>query len=293
MRLHQLLTESISPVVYHYTGLTNAIKILKSGVFQLSSVAGSVEQQYAPEGKPYFLSTTRTRRGGYHEIVGSTAVLLQMDGAWYNSRYSGGPVDYWGNRDPLKAHHRSHEAEDRIYSSKPTIPADGITGVHILVTEDAEPAGRARARQLMILCKKSGISVHLYSDKASWRNFDTRKGSSVDILKGAERTGGYVSTHPGYLQPWIQILSAPDSTQLGKKALELKYSLRYINDYRLTDMARGLANDLSNARKPDSGRDREHAIKIINYMQKNKLPSIRDFVSAMADKWKNIGDNKN
>lgn len=288
MRLNQLLRESISATVYHYTGLASALNVLKTGVFQLSSVAGSVEQQYAPKGKPYFLSTTRTRRGGYHDTVGSTAVLFQMDGSWYNSRYSGGPVDYWGNRDTLKGHHRSHEAEDRIYSSEPTIPADGITGVHILVTDSADQHQRARARQLMILCKKQGIPVHLYDNPTSWRNFDIRRSPSLDTLRGAEKTGGYVSTHPGWLQPWIQVMLAPDSEQLGKKAQELKYSLKYINDYRLDTMARGLANDLSNARKPGSGPDRDHAIKIIRYMGKNRLDSIKGFVAAMADRWKKI-----
>ncbi len=288
MKINQILSESISPVVYHYTGVTNALKILKTGVFQLSSVAGSVEQQYAPKGKLYFLSTTRTRHGGYHDTVGSTAVLFQMDGNWYNRRYSGGPIDYWGNRDTLKGHHRSHEAEDRIFSSEPTIPIDGVTGVHVLVSDSADQPQRARARQLMILCKKQGIPVHLYDNPTVWRNFDTRRSPSLDTLRGIEKTGGYVSTHPGWLQQWIQVMLAPDAGQLDKKAQELKYSLKYINDYHLDTMARRLANDLSNARKPDSGPDREHAIKIIRYMKNNRLDSIKDFIAAMADKWKKI-----
>ena len=48
------------------------------------------------------------------------------------------------------------------------------------------------------------------------------------------------------------------------------------------------SNDMSNARKPDSGQERDDAVKIIRYMQQNRLPTIPDFVNHIADKWKQI-----
>lgn len=42
---------------------------------------------------------------------------------------------------------------------------------------------------------------------------------------------------------------------------------------------------MSNARKPNSGIDREHATKIIKFMQQNKMETLTDFVTYLKDKW--------
>jgi hypothetical protein len=133
-----VIQEGISPIVYHYTRCYNAKKILSTGEFQLSSTLGSVEEQYAPKGYPYFLSTTRSRRGGYHDTIGSDAVLFVLDGTWYSRHYKGSPVDYWQNRDPTQSHHRAHEAEDRIFSKDPQMSIGGVKEIHIYVSPDAE-----------------------------------------------------------------------------------------------------------------------------------------------------------
>jgi len=286
MRLDEFalaLSESLSRVAYHYTGLPAALKILTSGEFQLSSTLGSVEQQYAPRGKPYFLSTTRTRTGGYHDYVGSTAVMFVLDGNWFNNNYTSKPVDYWGNRDPGQLSHRQHEAEDRVFSKDPSIPIGGVTAVHILVKPDADPEQKARARKALIAAKRQGIPSYFYTDESAWRNFDTRNLGDTGILKGQEASGGYVSTHPGYLMPWIELIGARDKSQLGKKANDIRYSLNY--SYDKDQIAQSLNTDLSNARKPNSGPDRDHAIKLINFMRKNKLATVRELVDAVAAKW--------
>jgi hypothetical protein len=280
------LSEGISPIVYHYTRARTARNILSTGEFQLSSTLGSVEEPYTPKGYPYFLSTTRTRRGGYHDIVGSDAVLFVLDGTWYSRHYKGAPIDYWLNRDPLQSHHKSHEAEDRIFSKDPTMSAKGVTAIHLYVSSEAEPQTRAWARQALILAKRAGIPAYFYTDKDAWRNQDTRKMGDVSVLKGQDTTRGYVSSHKGYLIPWIELVNAKDKSQLSKKADSLRYSLQY--SYDKDSAAQGLANDLSNARKPDSGPDREHAVNIIKYMQANKLNTVKDLVNNLTDKWKSV-----
>jgi hypothetical protein len=285
MRFEEIINESISSIVFHYTNAYNALKILQTGQFQLASTLGSIEQQYAPKGHPYFLSTTRTRQGGYHDIIGSTAVLFVLDGNWFNSRYPGKSVDYWLNRNPMDGHHRAHEAEDRVFSKEPTIPIDGIKALHLYVSENADPEARAVGRKVLLLAKKLNIETDFYTDKTAWKNFDQRKTADISLLKGKERTGGYISLRKGYLLPWIQLIKANERSQLDKKANDLRYSLQYTYDSH--NAAQGLANDLSNARKPDSGPDRKFAIEIINYMQKNKLNSINDLVNHLSAKWKN------
>ena len=46
MRVYELLMERASSVLYHYTNIKNALDILITGKFELSSVIGSVEDQF-------------------------------------------------------------------------------------------------------------------------------------------------------------------------------------------------------------------------------------------------------
>ena len=282
MRLLDLF-ESLSRVAYHYTNVAAAATILQSGEFQLSSVLGSVEQQYAPKGKLYFLSTTRTRHGGYHTVVGSSAALFVLDGNWFNNHYVSRPVDYWENRDPAKVSHRPHEAEDRVFSRDPSMPIDGVSAVHILVKPDSEHG--VWARKSLIAAKRRGIPAYFYEDETAWRNLNTSKAVPISdrpTLRGQEKyRWGY--DRKAYLQPWLELITATDQKQLSKAADKLRYSLSYNYDRR--NAAQGLGNDLSNARKPNSGADREVAVKIIRFMQQNRLNTLAELVDFLAKKW--------
>lgn len=283
---NHILYEGMSSILYHYTRTYNAKKILSSGVFQLSSTLGSVEEQYAPRGYPYFLSTTRSRRGGYHDTIGNDAVLFVLDGTWYSRHYKAMPVDYWLNRNPEQLHHRSHEAEDRIFSKESSMSIKGVREIHIYVSPDSEEKTKAWARQDLILAKQRGIQTYFYTDENAWRNQDKRKLGDVSILKGQEYSREYVSRHKGYLLPWVELIKAQDKNQLSKKADRIRYSLHYAYDKK--EAASGLANDLSNARKPDTGPDRENAVNIIKYMQANKLTTVSDLVNNLSNKWKSL-----
>lgn len=284
MRFTEILRESLSKTAFHYTNVRSALKILTSGNFQLSSVLGSVEQQYAPKDRPYFLSTTRTRHGGYHDYVGNHAALFVLDGNWFNNHYISKPVDYWENRDPTKISHRQHEAEDRVFSKDPTIPIGGVTAVHIYIDPESDPEVKAWARKALIAAKRQGITAYFYTDPKAWKNFDSRKQGDVSILSGQEATSYRSYPEREWLLPWIELISAKEQSQLSQKADQIRYGLNY--DYDKENAARGLATDLSNARKPSAGADRANAIKIINFMRQHKLATIMDLVNALAVKWK-------
>jgi hypothetical protein len=290
MRIVEVLTESLSKTAFHYTNAKAAKTILSSGHFQLSSTLGSIEQQYAPKDRPYFLSTTRSRQGGYHDYVGDHAALFVLDGNWFNDRYISKPVDYWENRDPSKISHRQHEAEDRVFSKNPSIPIGGVIAVHVYISPAANPEIKAWARQALIAAKRQGIAAHFYTDVTAWRNFDRRSPGDLSILTGQEATSRRSYPDREWLLPWIELINAKNKNQLGKKADEIRYNLNY--DYSKEDAARGLATDLSNARKPSSGADRANAVKIINFMRQNKLATVKDLITALASKWSSVVDNK-
>jgi len=58
MKITEILAESLSKVVFHYTNILAALKILRSGNFKLSSALGSIEEKTMPKGYYYFLSNT-------------------------------------------------------------------------------------------------------------------------------------------------------------------------------------------------------------------------------------------
>lgn len=288
MRVNELLLESLSRIAFHYTNVYSGLKIVRSGQFELSSSLGSHEETYAPPGYPYFLSTTRTKLGGYHDYIGSNAVLFQLDGNWFNQHYKAKSIDYWLNRDPSVAHHRPHEAEDRVFSKDSSIPIDGVSAIYVYISLEADPEIKAIGRQLLIASKKRNIEAYFYTDVDAWRSLDKRpeKQGNIKILTGQARTGGHVSTHPGYLMPWIELLMGKDKSKLSKKANDIRYGLIY--DRYVSDTISGLRTEFSNARKPNSGPDREHAVKLIKFMRQNRIEDITDLVNFIAKKWKQI-----
>ena len=290
MRANEFIVESLSRVAYHYTNLSAANKILQSGEFHLSAAPGSVEQQYAPPGKPYFLSTTRTKTGGYHQGSKWRGVMFVLDGNWFNQRYQSGPIDYWGNRGTGM---RPSEAEDRVFSAEPTIPIGGVSAVHVFVDtnqpdSDNLSANRAVARQVLIAAKTRGIPAYFYTDHNAWLRLDTRKTSDVSKLTGQLSPSYYRGMRRRtYMHNWLELMGATAVNQLSKDADKTRYNLNY--DYEREQAAQSLANDMSNARRPDSGPERDTAVKIIRYMNKHKLNTVRQFVDHIAAKWKAIG----
>ena len=302
MRLFEFtnLLESLSKIVYHYTSLSAAHSIVTTGQFQLSSTTGNkVEASHAPEGYPYFLSTARSKTGGYHHTIGKSAVMFVLDGEYYNSRYKATPIDYWQDRNPHNWMHsngtnRSHETEDRIFAKTSTIPVSGVSAVHVYVNStngyDEYDAFIPRlARQTLLAAKSKGIAAYLYEDEAAWRKLDTSKAVPIansTALKSPSNdkpTGGRVRDRFSFLTPWLEVAFAKNKASLSKKAAELVYQIKYQKYYR-ADVAKRLSQDLANGGKPKSI-DRDATVKLITLMKTLKANTVAEFVDHMAEKW--------
>ena len=275
------INERASDIVYHYTTIGPALNILKSGEFQLSSVAGSVEQDINPKGHNFFLSTARSKGGEYHRRVGNSAVMFVLNGRWISDRYPVKPVDYWSG---FSIAGRNKEAEDRIFSKDPTMPMDPVTSIHVLLKEK-HPFASAKTRQFLILAKTLGIPTYLYKDESAWRLQNTAKAASVEQMKselsGPEtfRSGGSGSR---WLKPWLEVIFGKTEADLGKKAKDLVRGFRY---YHNDGDDHGLGTELSNARKPGN-LDREDAVNILKFMRQNRMATHMDLVNYLVDKWK-------
>lgn len=157
------LNEGVSSIIYHFTDHVNALSIIKAGAFQLSpSFRNDVEEMTAK--KLYFLSTTRSKQGAYHQ-GNSTGVMFIIDGKKVNERYKGGPIDYW------QRSMGGDEMEDRIHHDTPTMPIEGIIkGIDVLInTQDTANTHlnvHMRITYLLYLyAKKNGIEFNAYRDR--------------------------------------------------------------------------------------------------------------------------------
>jgi hypothetical protein len=284
-----LLYEAATAIVYHYAGVSAAAKILTSGVFQLSSVTGNKsEEQYAPPGYPYFLSTTRSKVGDYHRYTGSSAVMFVLDGDWFNQRYKTAPVDYWERSWNHPNSQRSSESEDRVFSKTSEISIGGIRAVHVLLKEQNQNRS-PEVRTILITAKKRGLPAYLYTDESAWRLQDTRRavapGAAAEILKGPQQKG-YTPSRPVpmRLEPWLELIYKNNKSELSPRAEKLRYDLVY---YGSRDSAsdNNLGTDMSGARKPSST-DYPTAVKINAYMRQNKFATTVALKNAMVAKWK-------
>ena len=280
------LDESLSRTVFHYTQVPVAAKILNSGQFQLtSSLGSSAEEKFAIKGYPYYMSTTRTRHGGYHGSQNlSDGVLFVLDGDYYNQRYPSKPVDYFLNRNPGSSN-RSHEAEDRLFSKKPSIPIDGVTAIHIYIGKDAEKTTTVSARQAMISAKTRGIAAYLYNDIDAWKNFDTRKTVSVSQLTGKEAPSFPMSKPSKENRTtWLELIGANRIEQLSKEADRLRLKLLSNNNDTKYTALENLIDYFAAGTKP-SNWNRGAATKLIQFMQQHKLQTPEDLFNYLVNKW--------
>ena len=290
MFVHHLF-ERATAIVYHYSGVGAAAKILTSGAFQLSSVTGNPsEEQYAPAGYPYFLSTTRSRVGDYHRYTGSSAVIFVLDGDWLNQRYKTQPVDYWERSWQHSGGTRTSESEDRVFSKTPEISIDAVTAVHVLLKEQHEYRS-PEVRTILIAAKKRGLPAYLYTDEAAWRLQDTRRAvtptDAAPLLKG-QQPKGYTPSRPPtmYLEPWLELIYKNNKAELTPRAEKLRHDLVYYGS-RYPNEDSNLGTDMSNARKPNST-DYPTAVKINAFMRKNNFANTVALKNALVDKWDKI-----
>jgi hypothetical protein len=289
LRATEFIAEGATDTLYHYTGINSALTILANGEFELSSVTGNPsEEQYAPPGYPYFLSTTRSRGGDYHRWVSSSAVMFVLNGQWFQQRYPVKPVDYWERSWLSSGGSRSRESEDRVFSRDPAIATGGVKMIHVLLKEQHENRS-PEVRKLLILAKRLNLPAYLYNNEQAWRLQDTRKaitvGQAAPLLKGQDPSPR--SYGRKYLSKWLELINKKAIGELSKDADRVRYNMQYYSH----DGLHNLDNDLSNARKP-SASDHDQAVKIISYMQTNRITTLQQLIDHLRNKWKAIGEKE-
>ena len=297
MRAHEFITEAATRVLFHYTSANSAATILEQGHFNLRNAIGNnAEESYMPPGRPYFLSATRSRTGDYHRNPTKNAVLFTLDGDYINSKYLVKPIDYYERSWLFNPTERSRESEDRIYSknsSIPVVPMVTNIDVYLGLDRDKDDDRRERfrsdeLRRIIESAKNLNIPISYYKTKKGWLiksptdRVDQRTVIN-NLLSSPEEPryeGGMYAQH---IIGWLELIEKNSTAELSKEADKIRYN--YIQYGHSGDDVQ-LRNDLHNA-KPGT-KEYAYAVKLIDFMVKNRIRSTKQLLEYLKNKWTNI-----
>lgn len=297
----RIMIESISDIVYHNTTVSNLSKILHDDAFLLTSSLGTdADTMYKGEKfKPYFLSTSRIKFGGYARSMNpDNIVCIVLNGRLLNQRFYGGAVDYWGReyRSDIKSdfYLRNNENEDRLFLDKEKIDdaSKYIKELHIMkhpnyimmqddwktfqmLSDDKQTETfRYSALYKEIIKNASVYDIPVYFYK-NFNDFKLQNKAKADII-----TDSFDS-----LSIFIELLQKNIISELSKKAYEEARDVMYYND---SDV-RQLKNHIHNNRS-DVYENKKLGV-LTRLMSKNKLKTIDQLFEFLRNKWRNIIDN--
>lgn len=285
MKVSELLSEGISQIVYHYTNLRALTKLLSTDTFNLTADIGTgSEQDIRRKTKFYYLSTTRHKLGGYNLNPYRSGIMLKLDGKKLNQRYSGDPVDYWGEEfrkiNPTKA-----EAEDRIFSKEPSIPnaKQYIMEVHILFDEskDISDMEISSLRKIAIDLKKSNIPYYIYSDSKNFLLQNKNKATTAlpkDIGKSSPAVPGRQLKHDlRDFNVYLELYNKKPGDTLSVEAKKILYHLRIYFSDKLATFGNIMHNNKS--------KDADFVHKYLRILRREKLSSNKEFLDFILNKW--------
>lgn len=151
-----LLREIASAKVYHFTSITNMLKIAEEDTIYLQSSLAGTSDVSDSHNRLFYLSTTRTKYQsfGYSRKFSDNSVRIELDGDKLNQVMRAKPYNYWGSSmgkrnyvqqddkglTPDKQEHVRDEAEDRLYSPNSSIPNahEYIKRIDVILTKPNE-----------------------------------------------------------------------------------------------------------------------------------------------------------
>lgn len=299
-----LISMSATPLLFHITQLGRAAAIVLSDRFELKPSDGT-EAEEDVSGGTYYLSTTRSKLGAYtRRTIGTNSAIFVLDGTKIAQRHKIKPIDYWQPIDRKDSILRTEhdEAEDRVLSKTPTMPARKyVLEVHACIGESGERSRQA-AVMLKRMCLLKHIPVFFYETPADLLLMDKRKAVELGLKLPALKGDAYVPSREyqqarmkerrhNSLRGWIELAMVPVPTnhdEIWRKAQTLSrfagmsYKSLYYND-----AITSLKTDMHNAKSLPYGEprgERESLDKLIALLRKRKQ-SPKEFVEALRDKW--------
>ena len=158
LKLHDILLEALTDVVYHFTHPKNLYKILENNEFFLSTALFDTDDVKVNKGRYSYMSLSRTRNNP-NFLMDAKIVL---DGRKLNQKYKSIPVDYFKNGP------KGFEQEDRIISDETHIPnfSKYILSIHINASRGDVP----NLNEMIQICNDRNIPIYVYDSVKNFLN---------------------------------------------------------------------------------------------------------------------------
>ena len=164
MKLNEILTESLTDIVYHKTMGDSFYNIVKTDELHLELLAGREVfggDHKASGSRFYYGSFARSPLSHFIQRANGT-VIMEIDGQLLSSNYRARPVDFFSGIT-----HNQDEMEDRLYSYEPVIKnfSRYIRSVHILRGVNDFDLIKAAAKHLH---DNYGVDIFMYRDRGDF-----------------------------------------------------------------------------------------------------------------------------
>ena len=211
-RFSEFISEGISRVVYHITNSISMSSIATYDMFKLTPMidetgANVLDPSKIESGHWYYMSTARSTSSAYITDVAGVSgdIILVLDGEKLQTKYRGGPVNYYSQQNIKAAKEASFssdrkysEQEDRIYNKTPYIKQASryIKEIRVDLSEWGQNIPKKILKNIISIAKyakKYNIKMLYFN---STRDFLTgRNEIDIDINSyvGADDLGGWIS----------------------------------------------------------------------------------------------------
>lgn len=300
MKLEELyesiLEESISDIVFHSTHMRHFVEILKTNTFTLSAAFSTGAEVEINKNKFFFLSTTRTRTGKYHQ--GSSGIaFIKLDGRKLRHNYAGAAVDYWG-ADYRQYDGGAYEQEDRIMSDKNKIPnaTKYILGVDFVLDYKPDKRSIRNLAKIIISLKKLNIPVRIFENSRDLVS-QSNSISIDDLLQRFDSLDGDSSPNK-----YHNFRRRPSNSRHHDYVIALYHALKFDTDMKLnnddrnaiTQLVRtimmndlgGISADLHNARS--NPRYNNLMIDITKMLRKLGFTDWKSATKYIEQKWRPV-----
>lgn len=167
----KLIIERITDRLWHFTQPSTIIAILKTDkiglTFQQNRSDAYSNKHF------YYLSASRTKTAFDNSWGFSKIARIELDGHELSKKYSGRPVNYYGQSKGGPTERGLFEYEDRIIADQPFIPeaTKYIRRIDLLAeTGNKETTERVmkQCQEILQLAKDKGTPVYIYDNKKDY-----------------------------------------------------------------------------------------------------------------------------
>lgn len=284
MKILNILNEQLSPVLFHSTHPKTAQRIIETNTFKLSSTLAKQSEQGYNE-KLFYLSTTRSKLGNYHQSS-HYMLTFKLDGRMLNNNFGGHAVDYWG-RDFRNSNPTRNEMEDRVVSDKPEIKdaSKYIISLDFFAGERYIQENFYIA-DLVKACIDHGVQFNLFlseKDFYAGKRAISNQDAYDRLVKVGPREQEYAPrVRESFLAPYIELLNYDNSndTESVPKGLSENAQRVLKNIVYYDDGLRMLKADFHNENTHDDSR------KFTIMAKKLKLKTLADIIEFIKNKYK-------